>query len=113
MLDFGDEQLGTFSVSGEWVCGGLFAFSGDFGNHRSRTRDAESAQPLRVILNSVVIIKCEIQCRPSYKRVITLLNIIYLTASYITWIHVHCDRACAPTQLSIPQIQIRMIITET
>ena len=49
----------------------------------------------------------------SYKRVITLLNNVYLTASYITYIHAHCDRACARTQLPIPHIQFRMIITAT
>ena len=58
-----------------------------------------------------VIIKCEIQC--SYQRVITLLNNAYLTANYITYIHAHCDRACARTHLPIPHIQFRMIITAT
>ena len=62
------QQLGTFSVNCEWACGRLFAVSGEIRTHRSRTRSAESARPLRVILDSVVIIKCEIQC--SYKRVI-------------------------------------------
>ena len=46
-------QLGTFSVNGEWVCGGLFAVSGEIRTYRSRTRSAESARPLRVILDSV------------------------------------------------------------
>ena len=72
---------------------------------------AESARPLHVILDSVVIIKCEIQF--SYKRVITLLKIVYLTDKYITCVHVHYDRACARTQVPIPQIQFRMIITTT
>ena len=58
-----------------------------------------------------VIIKCDIQC--IYKRVITLLNDVYLTASYITCTHAHCDRACARTQLAIPHIQFWMIITAT
>ena len=46
-------QLGTFSVNGEWLCGGLFAVSGEIRTHRSRTRGAESARQLRVILDSV------------------------------------------------------------
>ena len=46
-------QLGTFSVNAEWVCGCLFAVSGEIRTHRSRTRSAESARPLRVILDSV------------------------------------------------------------
>ena len=46
-------QLGTFFVNGEWVCGGLFAVCGEIRTHRSRTRSAESAGPLRVILDSV------------------------------------------------------------
>ena len=50
-----------------------------------------------------VIIKCEIQC--IYKRVITLLNGVFLTASYITCMHAHCDCACADTQLPIPHVQ--------
>ena len=54
------------------------------------------------------MIKCEIQC--SYKRVITLLHNVYLTVSYITYIHAHCDRARARTELPIPHIQSRMII---
>ena len=32
------QQLGTFSVNGEWVCGGLFAVSGEIRTYRSRTR---------------------------------------------------------------------------
>ena len=47
------KQLGTFSVNGERVCGGLFAVSGEVRTHRSRTRSAESVRPLRVILDSV------------------------------------------------------------
>ena len=53
-----------------------------------------------------VIIKCEIQC--GYTRVITLLNNVCLTASYITYIHAHrlwpCVRAYATanTAHSIP-----------
>ena len=43
------KQLGTFSVDGERVCGGLFAVSGEIRTHRSRTRSAD----LRVILDSV------------------------------------------------------------
>ena len=46
-------HLGTFSINGEWVCGGLFAVSGEIWTHRSRTHSAESARPLRVILDSV------------------------------------------------------------
>ena len=46
-------QLGTLSVNGEWVCGGLFADSCEILTNRSRTRSAESARPLRVILDSV------------------------------------------------------------
>ena len=46
-------QLGTFSVNGEWICGGLFDVSGEIRTHRSRTRNAGSARPLRVILDSV------------------------------------------------------------
>ena len=56
-----------------------------------------------------VIIKCEIQCI----CIITLLNNVYLTASYITYIHAYCDRACARTKLPIPHIQFRMIIAAT
>ena len=48
-----DHQLGTFSVHGERGCGGLIAVSGEIRTHRSRTRSAESARPLRVILDSV------------------------------------------------------------
>ena len=48
-----DNQLGTFSINGEWVCGGLFAVSGEIRTHRSRSRSAESSRPLRVILDSV------------------------------------------------------------
>ena len=78
-------QLGTFSVNGEWVCGGLFAVSA-----KSEPTGAEHvvrSQLDRYVLFLIqsVIIKCEIQC--SYKRVITLLNNVYLTASYITYIH--------------------------
>ena len=90
------------------VCSSLVAKSGSTGaEHVS----AESVRPLCVILDSVVIIKCEIQC--SYKNSITLLNNVYLADSYISHIHVHCDRACARTQLPIPHIQFRMIITAT
>ena len=46
-------HLGTFSVNGEWLCCGLFAVSGEIRTYRSRTRSAESARPLRVILDSV------------------------------------------------------------
>ena len=76
------------------VCSPLVAKSGPTG---AEYVSAESARPLRVILDSVLIIKCEIQC--SYKRVITLLKIVYLTDSYITCIRVHGDRACARTQV--------------
>ena len=69
-------QLGTFSVNGECVCGGLFAVSGEIRTHRSRTRIARSQLHRYVLfLIQSVIIKCEIQC--SYKRVITLLNNVY------------------------------------
>ena len=47
------QQLGTFFVNGEWVCGGLIAVYGEIRTHRSRTRSAESAGPLRVILDSI------------------------------------------------------------
>ena len=101
-------QLGTFVVNGEWVCSPFVTKSGPNGAEHV---GAESARPLHVILDSVVIIKCEIQF--SYKRVITLLKLVYLTDNYITCVHVHCDRACARTQVPIPQIQFRMIITAT
>ena len=58
-----------------------------------------------------VIIKCEIQCRS--KRLITLLNNVYLKACYIINIIAYGDRACARTQLPIPHILFQMIITAT
>ena len=64
------------------------------------------------ILNKRWFSKCKVFL---YSHGITLLNIVYLTctASYITCIHVLCDRARARTQLPIQQIQYRMIITAT
>ena len=95
-------QLGTFSVTANGfvvVCSPLVAKSGP-----SEAEHAARSQLDRYVLFLIqsVIIKCEIQY--SYKRVITLLNNVYLTASYITYIHAHCDPACAyPTAAhSIP-----------
>ena len=72
------------------VCSQLVAKSGPTGaEHVARSQ----LDRYVLFLIQSVIIKCEIQC--SYKRVITLLNNVYLTASYITYMHAHCDRACA------------------
>ena len=90
------------------VCSPLVAKSGPTGaEHVARSQ----LDRYVLFLIQSVIIKFEIQ--GSYKRVITLSNNVYLTASYITYIHAHCDRACARTQLPIPHIQFRMIITAT
>ena len=75
-------QLGTFSVNGEWVCGGLFAVSGEIRTHRAEHVARSQLDRYMLFLIQSVIIKCEIQC--SYKRVITLLNNVYLTISCIT-----------------------------
>ena len=91
-----EHQLGTFSVNGEWVCGGLFAVNGEIGPTGAEHVARSQLNRYVLFLIQSVIIKCEIQC--SYKRVITLLNNVYLTASYI---HAHCDRACVRTQLPI------------
>ena len=104
-------QLGTFSVNGEWVCGGLFALVAKSGPTGAEHVARSQLDRYVLFLTQSVIIKCEIQC--SYKRIITLLNNVYLTASYITYLYAHCDRACARTQLPIPHIQFRMIITAT
>ena len=99
-------QLGKFSVNGEWLCGGLFAVSAKSGPTGAEHVARSQLDRYVLFLIQSVIIKCEIQC--SYKRVITLLNCVYLTASYITYIHGHCDRACvrayatANTAHSIP-----------
>ena len=76
------------------VCSPLVAKSGPTG-----AENVARSQLDRYVLFSIqsVIVKCEIQCR--YKRVIALLNNVYLTASYITYIHGHCDRVRAHTQL--------------
>ena len=90
------------------VCSPLVAKSGPTGaEHVARSQ----LDRYVLLLIQSIIIKWEIQC--SYKRVITLLNNVYLTASYTTYIHAQCDRACARTQLPIPHIQFRMIITAT
>ena len=90
------------------VCSPLVAKSGPTG-----AEHVAWSQLDRYVLFLIqsVIIKFEIPC--SYKRVITLLNNVYLTANYIIYIHAHGDRACTRTQLPIPHIQIRMIITAT
>ena len=78
---------------GLWrFCSPLVAKAGPTG-----AEQVARSQLDRYVLFSIqsVIIKCEIQC--SYKRVITLLSNVYLTASYITYIHAHCDRAYAST----------------
>ena len=108
------EQLGTFSVNCEWVvavCSPLVAKSGPTGaEHVARSQ--LDRYMLIFLIQSLSLHAPRIQC--SYKRVITLFrNNVYLTASYITYIHAHCDRACARTQLPIPHIQFRMIITAT
>ena len=70
------------------VCSPLVAKSGPTGaEHVARSQ----LDRYVLFLIQSVIIKCEIQC--SYKRAITLLNNVYLRASY-TYIHAHCDR-CA------------------
>ena len=68
------------------VCSPLVAKSGLTGaEHVARSQ----LDRYVIFLIQSVIIKCEIQC--SYKRVITLLSNVYLTASYITYIHANCD----------------------
>ena len=90
------------------VCSPLVAKSGPTGaEHVARSQ----FHCYVLFLNQSVIIKCEIQCR--YKHVITLLNNVYLAASYITYIHAHCDRAYARTQLPISHVQFQMIILAT
>ena len=64
------------------VCSPLVVKSGPTGaEHVARSQ----LDRYVLFLIQAVIIKCETQC--SYKRVITLLNNVYLTASYITYIH--------------------------
>ena len=63
------------------VCSPLVAISGPTGaEHVARSQ----LDRFVLFLIQSVIIKCEIQC--SYKCVITLLNNVYLTGSYITYI---------------------------
>ena len=89
-------------------CSPLMAKSGPNGaEHVAR----DQCDRYVLLLIQSVIIKCEIQCRS--KRMITLLNNVYLTARYIINIIAYCDRACARTQLPIPHIQFQMIITAT
>ena len=95
-----NKQLGTFSINGEWVCGGLFAVSGESEPTGAEHVARSELDRYVLFLIQSVIIKCEIQW--SYKRVVTLLNNAYLSASYMTYMHAHCDRACARRQLPIP-----------
>ena len=46
-----NDEVGTFFENGEWVCGDLFDPCGEIRTQRSRTCSAESAGPLRVILD--------------------------------------------------------------
>ena len=79
------EQLGTFFVNGECVCSPFVAKFGPTGAER-----VARSQLDRYVLSFIqsVIIKSEIQC--IHIRVITLLNDVYLTASYTLL-------ACMPT----------------